>query len=149
MKAQVPPSVNLDQFNELYIDERRAIVAKYPNGDRSTQGLYATNLGFSYDSQSWVPPVHVSSVDIRLQSPTLDDTSFSTYQLGLGGGASVFNLPRNFWNTASPPYDVNYAVRSGLTVKNGALPHLSNRAILPLVFCILFMVVFGVVGYSK
>jgi hypothetical protein len=27
MKAQVPPYVNLDQFNELYIDEIRAIVA--------------------------------------------------------------------------------------------------------------------------
>jgi hypothetical protein len=35
-KAQVPDSVNLDQFNELYIDGRRAIVAKYPNGDPST-----------------------------------------------------------------------------------------------------------------
>jgi hypothetical protein len=41
MKATVPPSVNLDQFNELYIDDRRAIVAKYPNGDPATQGLYA------------------------------------------------------------------------------------------------------------
>jgi hypothetical protein len=41
MKAQIPSSVNLDQFNELYIDDRRAIVAKYPNGDPSTQGLYA------------------------------------------------------------------------------------------------------------
>ena len=46
MKAQVPPSVNLDQFNELYIDERRAIVAKYPNGDPSTQGLYAKSRLF-------------------------------------------------------------------------------------------------------
>ena len=61
MKAQVPFSVNLDQFNELYIDERRAIVAKYPNGDPATQGLYATNPGFSYDSQSWVPPSSCSN----------------------------------------------------------------------------------------
>ena len=41
MKAQIPASVNVDQFNELYIDGIRAIVAKYPNGDPSTQGLYA------------------------------------------------------------------------------------------------------------
>ena len=38
MKAQVPTSVNLDQFNELYIDGKRAIIAKFPNGDPSTQG---------------------------------------------------------------------------------------------------------------
>ncbi|CAF3012377.1 unnamed protein product, partial [Rotaria sp. Silwood2] len=37
MKSLVPPEINLDEFNELYIDDRRAIVAKYPNGDPSTQ----------------------------------------------------------------------------------------------------------------
>ena len=68
MKAQVPPSVNLDQFNELYIDGRRAIVAKYPNGDPSTQGLYAKDPGFSYDSQSWVSPIHNPSVEIHVQN---------------------------------------------------------------------------------
>jgi hypothetical protein len=36
MKAELPPSVNLDQFNELYIDKRRAIIVKYPNEDPST-----------------------------------------------------------------------------------------------------------------
>ena len=37
MRAPVPESVNLDQFNELYIDGQRAIVAKYPNGDPNTR----------------------------------------------------------------------------------------------------------------
>jgi hypothetical protein len=118
MKAQVPPSVNLAQFNELYIDGTRAIVAKYPNGDPATQGLYATDPGFSYDSQSWVPPVHVPTIDIHIQSPSRNGTKFPNYQLGLGGGASVFNPPRSFWGS--------HAVPQGLTVKNGSLPHLSN-----------------------
>ena len=52
MKAQVPSFINLDQFNELHIDDKRAIVAKYPNGDPSTQGLYAENPGFSFDADS-------------------------------------------------------------------------------------------------
>ena len=77
MKAQVPAFVNLDQFNELYIDEKRAIVAKYPNGDPSTQGLYAANPGFSYDAHSWVSPVHIPSVDIHVQSPSRDGTVVS------------------------------------------------------------------------
>jgi hypothetical protein len=118
MKAQVPPSVNLDQFNELYIDERRAIVAKYPNGDPATQGLYAKNPGFSYDYQSWVPPVHNSTVDIHVQSPNRSGTNFVNYHIGLGGGASVFNPPYSFWGSHTVP--------RGLTVKDGGLPHLSN-----------------------
>jgi hypothetical protein len=51
MKAQITLLINLDQFNELYIDERRAVVAKYPNGDPATQGLYATDPSFSYEDE--------------------------------------------------------------------------------------------------
>jgi hypothetical protein len=126
MKAQVPSSVNLDQFNELYIDDKRAIVAKYPNGDPSTQGLYAKNSGFSYNAHSWLPPVHIPSVDIHVDSPSRNGTSFRNYQVGVGGGASVFNPPLSFWSTASPPAGGNYGVPRGFTVNNGALPHLGN-----------------------
>ncbi|CAF1254726.1 unnamed protein product [Rotaria sordida] len=126
MKAQVPPSVNLDLFNELYIDDKRAIVAKYPNGDPSTQGLYAKDPGFSFDSQSWIPPVFNQSVEIHVQDPSRTGTVFPYFQLGLGGGASVFNPPRNFWSTASPPAGNNYVVPRGFTVKNDVLPHIGN-----------------------
>jgi hypothetical protein len=117
MKAQVPSSVNLDHFNELYIDGRRAIVAKYPNGDPSTQGLYAHDSGFSHGAESWVPPIHNPSVEIHVQEPSRNGTVFTNYQLGEGGGASVFNPPSNFWSTASPPAGHNYVVPRGLIVK--------------------------------
>lgn len=126
MKAQVPPSVNVDEFNELYIDGRRAIVAKYPNGDPSTQGLYASDPGFSRGAQSWVQPVRNPSVEIHIQEPSRNGTVFANYQLGVGGGASVFNPPSNFWSTASPPQGGNYVVPRGLVVKDGALPNLSK-----------------------
>ncbi len=119
MKAQVPSYVNLDQFNELYIDERRAIVAKYPNGDPSTQGLYAQNPGFSYDSESWVPPTLMAGVNINVLQPNRSGTQYPNYRLSIGGGASVFNPPRSFWGTT-------HAVPLGVVVKNGALPHQSN-----------------------
>jgi hypothetical protein len=118
MKAQVPDSVNLDQFNELYIDGTRVIVAKYPNGDPSTKGLYANDTGFSYDSQSWVPPINNQTVDIHVLEPNRTGTVFQNYHISVGGGASVFNPPRSFWGSHHVP--------RGLTVKNGALPHLSN-----------------------
>ena len=118
MKAQIPSWINVDQFNELYIDGRRAIVAKYPNGDPSTQGLYAANPGFSYDSQSWVPPRSIGTVDINIDSPSRNNTHFPNYHLSIGGGTSMFNPPASFWGSHNVP--------RGLTVKPGALPHLSS-----------------------
>ena len=126
MKAVLPPCVNLNSFNELYVDGKRAIVAKYPNGDPSTQGLYAKDPGFSFDVHSWVPPKFYQSEEIHVQEPYRNGTVFTHFQLGLDGGASVFNPPTNFWSTKSPPGGDNYVVPHGLIVNNGALPHLSN-----------------------
>ncbi|CAF0815534.1 unnamed protein product [Didymodactylos carnosus] len=126
MKAQIPSYIKLDQFNELYIDSKRAIVAKYPNGDPSTQGLYAKDPGFSFDAQRWWPPSFNRSVEIHVQEPYRNGTVFTNYQLGLGGGASVFNPPTNFWSTAAPPAGDNYVVPRGLTVKNGTLLHIGS-----------------------
>ncbi|CAF4130186.1 unnamed protein product, partial [Adineta steineri] len=126
MKAQIPSDVKLDQFNELHIDGKRAIVAKYPNGDPSTQGLYAKDPGFTYNVEKWLPPIYNPSVEIHLQEPYRNGTEFPNYQLGIGGGASVFDPPTNFWSTASPPAGDNYVVPRGFTVKNDALPHLHN-----------------------
>ncbi len=118
MKAQVPDSVNLDQFNELYIDGKRAIVAKYPNGDPSTKGLYANDTGFSYESQSWMSGTSNRTVDIHVLEPNRTNTTFPNYHIGLGGGASVFNPPRSFWGSHHVPH--------GFTVRKGGLPYLSN-----------------------
>jgi hypothetical protein len=118
MKAQVPDSVNLDQFNELYIDGKRAIVAKYPNGDPSTKGLYANDTGFSYESQSWMSGTSNRTVDIHVLEPNRTNTTFPNYHIGLGGGASVFNPPRSFWGSHHVPH--------GFTGRKGGLPHLSN-----------------------
>ena len=126
MKAQIPPSVNLDHFNELHIDGRRAIVAKYPNGDPATQGLYAKDPGFSSDIHGFVPPIVNRSVEIYVQQPSRNGSVFTNYQLGMGGGASAFNPPTNFWSTASPPHGDNYVVPRGIIVNEGALPRIAN-----------------------
>ncbi|CAF4219129.1 unnamed protein product, partial [Adineta steineri] len=126
MKAQIPSDVKLDQFNELYIDGKRAIVAKYPNGDPSTQGLYAKDPGFTFNVEKWLPPISNPSIEIHMLEPYRNGTVFTNYQLGIGGGASIFNPPANFWSTASPPAGNNYVVPRGFTVKNDALPHIRN-----------------------
>lgn len=105
MKAQVLHSVDLDQFKELYIDGRRVIVGKYPNGDLSTQGLYTKDSWFFADLHSWVPPETITSTSMYVQTPNRSDTVYLNYHVGIGGGMSDFN----------PPYG---------SVKTGALPHL-------------------------
>ena len=126
MKAFLPPNVKLEDFNELYIDERRAIVAKYPNGDPSTQGLYAKEPRFSFDAEFWWLSEFNRSEEIHIPEPFRNGTRFKHYQIGLDGGASVFNPPSNFWITARPPAGHNYVVPRGVTVKHHSLPHISN-----------------------
>ena len=118
MKAQVPSFINLDQFNELYIDGKRAIVAKYPNGDPSTQGLYAENPGFSFDDANWLPSTHNHSIVIVVDSPIRNNTAWPNYHVAVGGTSSVFNPPCSFWD--------GFSVPRGFAVKNGSLPHISN-----------------------
>ena len=126
MKAQIPTSVDLDQFNELYVDEKRAIVAKFPNGDPATQGLYAENPGFCFEWQKWWGPSFNRSVEIHVQEPFRNGTVFTNYQLGIGGGAAVFNPPTNFWSTAAPPAGDNYVTTRGITVYKTTLPNMNN-----------------------
>ncbi|CAF1053644.1 unnamed protein product [Adineta ricciae] len=126
MKALLPPNVKLSDFNELYIDGRRAIVAKYPNGDPATQGLYAKEPGFSFDAEFWWQPEHNRSQEIHIAEPFRNGTHFSHYQIGLNGGASVFNPPSSFWSTARPYGNNNYVVPRGVIGKLHSLPHMSN-----------------------
>ncbi|UJR11197.1 hypothetical protein I4U23_015378 [Adineta vaga] len=126
MKARIPAYVDLNQFNELYIDGKRAIVAKYPNGDPSTQGLYAKNPGFCFEWQKWWGPSFNRTVELHVQEPYRNGTVFTNFQLGIGGGASVFNPPTNFWSTASPPAGDNYVTTRGITVNKDTLPRIAN-----------------------
>jgi hypothetical protein len=84
MKAELPSFAKLDHFNELYIDERRAIVAKYPNGDPSTQGMYANESGFAHDSKSWGPSNFNPSMEVHVLAPNRTHAYFTNYQIGIG-----------------------------------------------------------------
>ncbi|CAF1112345.1 unnamed protein product [Adineta ricciae] len=126
MKAKIPSYIDLEQFNELYIDGKRAILAKYPNGDPSTQGLYAKNPGFCFEWQKWWGPTPNRSLEVHVQVPFRNGTVFTNFQLGVGGGAYVFDPPTNFWSTAAPPGGDNYVTTRGITVNKDTLPHMSN-----------------------
>jgi hypothetical protein len=53
-----------------------------------------------------------------VQTPNHSGSAFPNYQVSIGGGMSDFNPSYGFRDTRFVP--------RGLTVKNGALPYLSN-----------------------
>ena len=112
--------VSSDCLNELFINGRRAVRARWPNVVSSeTQGLWTLNAtGYVSSAAAWLapwapatPPITVQVASPQRAPPA---TNFPQHQLGLGGGAAVFTPPKSFWATASPPAGDTYVVPAGL-----------------------------------
>ena len=104
------PALDRWHLNELYVDGRRAVPAKYPNGDPATSGLW-NQRGWLSGAKGWAavkpfPP----SVEIHVASPQRPNSHFTAYQMGVGGPAAPFNPPKSFW--AAGPY--LYTIPTGL-----------------------------------
>ena len=113
------PIVDARHFNELYVDDRRAIRCKFPNGDPSTNGYLWNGAGYSAGAASWLPqrPFNAST-EVHVASPQRANTHFPQYQMGLGGAAKPFYPSRSFWALAAPPGGggSTYSIPSGLTL---------------------------------
>ena len=115
------PALDRWHFNELYVDGQRAIPAKYPNGNPATHGLW-NGLGWIPAAQSWLPPRPTpAATEVHVASPSRPDEQFSAYDMAIGGGAAVFDPPRNVWSQAAPNAGGRYVVPSGLVYSGTAL----------------------------
>ena len=114
------PAFDRWHFNELYVDNQRAVRAKYPNGDPAIHGLW-DKTGWYSNVKRWIPPVHSpSAVDISVSSPVRVG-HFRAYQMGVGGPAAVFDPPQSYWGSDSPPGGGTFQVPSGLTLDDATL----------------------------
>ena len=122
MSAVIPESVQLDasMFNELYIDGLPAVRAKYPNGNPYWHGLYSSPTGYVDSAASWLParPLQSPPTEIHISTPVRNGTHFQSFDLGVGGSASVFSPPTNFWSVLRPNGGDMYRVPSGLVVND-------------------------------
>ncbi len=117
-RARLDASIDVGAFNELYVDGRRAVRAKYPNGDPSTHLWTAdSRSGYVDDSDGWWWDAVQPSQDVFAE-PRRSLSEFSTHQWGLQGDASVFEPPRNFWATAHPPHGSTYITPTMFTSTN-------------------------------
>ena len=116
LNGSVIPALDRWHFNELYVDDRRGVRAKYPNGDPAVHGLW-DKVGWLSGAKSWTPPRRSGrATEIHIQSPQRNGTHFPEYQIGIGGPASVFEPPQSFWASSGPPAGGKYEVPSGLTM---------------------------------
>jgi len=102
----------------LFVGGKRAIRARYPNGNPETSGLYTNPTGYVSKARTWLPPVSPSSPaqEIHIVSPNRTG-HFPTFQLGIGGPVSQFSPPESYWGLEDPVGGAatQYEIVTGLT----------------------------------
>ena len=94
---------NPNNFTSLFLNGRRAVRARYPDGNPETTGLHTNPTGYVSKADSWLPPVpHGDASEIHIQSPIRNGTHFPQFELGIGGPVSAFDPPESYWGLKSP-----------------------------------------------
>ena len=94
---------NPTPFNTLFINGRRSIRARYPDGNPETMGLHTTPTGYVSKAESWLPPKEMPPAkEIHIESPIRNGTHFPQFEIGIGGPVAVFDPPESYWGLKSP-----------------------------------------------
>ena len=89
-------------FTQLFIGGRRAVRARYPNGNPETMGLYTNPTGYYPNVDKWFPGKRIPGSLVMIESPNRNGTHFPYFSIGIGGSVSVFDPPESYWGTAKP-----------------------------------------------
>ena len=90
------------EFDQLFVDGKREIRAKYPNGDPETTGLHTANTGY-ISAGEWSskrsphPTTQSSTVDLTSAKSMREAPSCPTFKMGFGGGCERYAKNRSFW----------------------------------------------------
>ena len=92
-----------NDFTSLFINNRRAVRARYPDGNPETTGLHTNPTGYVPSAVKWLPPsTKEPGQEILITNPNRTGSYFINFQIGVGGSVSVFNPPESYWGTAHP-----------------------------------------------
>ena len=107
MQAKLPAGLALDwdHFNELYVEDGRAIRAKFPNGDPFHTSKLTSPTGYVSGAASWIgPDPHIpAATEIHVSEPEPESKYFPQFQIALEGTVRSFDPPRSYWGLAHPP----------------------------------------------
>ena len=83
-------------FTTLFLNGRRAVRARYPDGNPETMGLHTNPTGYVQSAVKWLPPPQLTpSVAISVDTPQRNGTHFPQYSLQVGGSNAVFDPPES------------------------------------------------------
>ena len=106
---------DLNDFGSLFINGRRAVHARYPDGNPETMGLHTNPSGYYTKAEKWLPPrITEPGKTLNITLPNRTDSFFPYFQLGIGGTASNFVPPESFWVLDPPVKGRLYVVPSGM-----------------------------------
>ena len=89
-------------FSQLFIGGRRAVRARYPNGNPETTGLHTDPTGYFSTADKWYNKPPNVGITYVIEDPNRNGTHFPYFSLGEGGSVSVFDPPTSYWGTAKP-----------------------------------------------
>ena len=106
---------DLNDFKTLFINGRRAVHARYPDGNPETMGLHTNPSGYYTRAEKWLPPrITEPGKTLNITQPNRKGTWFPYFQLGIGGTASNFVPPESVWAVDPPVKGRLYVVPSGM-----------------------------------
>ena len=116
-------SQNPNTFTTLFINGRRSIRARYPDGNPETMGLYTTPTGYVSSAESWLPPKPYPPTEvITIQSPFRNGTHFPYFTLGIGGSLSVYDPPESPHTSYEIPSGLQYSDNEGFVNRPWSIP---------------------------
>ena len=89
-------------FTQLFINGRRAVRARYPDGNPETMGAHTNPSGYYPKSDAWYTPEAIPGALVLINDPSRNGTHFPDFNIGIGGSVSVFDPPESYWGTSSP-----------------------------------------------
>ncbi|XP_065920298.1 uncharacterized protein [Dysidea avara] len=101
-------------FTQLFIGGRRAVRARYPNGNPETMGAHTNPSGYYPKAEHWYTPRTTPGTLVMIDDPNRNGTHFPYFSIGIGGSVSVFDPPESYWGTAKPTGGSTYTIPIGM-----------------------------------
>ena len=105
------------EFDQLFVEGRREIRSRYPNGDPETTGLHTVDTGYisegSWSSKRVPTPTKQQSI-VALTSPKSmrDAPSFPSFSMGFDGLCERYAKNRSKWGGTPRPTEVSCSDKS-------------------------------------
>lgn len=113
-------SFHLPAFSQLYAEDRRLILARYPNANVDYQGVHTDPSGYldsnlaHWDAVKSFP----DALEYHFDTPTRTNGTYTSYSLGEYGPGSQWNPPTSYWAQKHPVGGggCTYKIPTGVTI---------------------------------